>query len=191
MEDASTNKREREESDGSPGESPEEKRLREDLLLDDIFDDDTDAGGEQDLASVMKSLEEEIALPSPPSALSEPAAGEERQPDLGYLLEASDDELGLPPTMPSSEEDGEVESTDNNGHDDAGLGQIWGLVDEISGEYDNLDFPDFRAEERESPAAGGDDGNSFDDALFDFSDTFYGAADLAELPWRPESLPAV
>ncbi|KAF7135844.1 hypothetical protein RHSIM_Rhsim08G0135300 [Rhododendron simsii] len=54
----------------------------------------------QDLDSVIKSFEEEI-LPHSPSSVDFPVTMPEyveSQVDLGYLLEASDDELGLPPT---------------------------------------------------------------------------------------------
>ena len=54
-----------------------------------------------DLDSVIKSLQDELNLPQQTEVTV--AA----QPDLGYLLEASDDELGLPP--PSTE--GEAKNT--------------------------------------------------------------------------------
>ncbi|XP_039122478.1 uncharacterized protein LOC120259021 [Dioscorea cayenensis subsp. rotundata] len=48
------------------------------------------------------------------------------QPDLGYLLEASDDELGLPPAAPSPSEECCGGSEDEN----AGFAPIWGYEDE-------------------------------------------------------------
>ena len=54
----------------------------------------------QGLDSVIKSFEEEILAPGPNPV---PESGE-FNPNLGYLLEASDDELGLPPTVAQSEE---------------------------------------------------------------------------------------
>ncbi|KAM0933035.1 hypothetical protein DsansV1_C38g0235201 [Dioscorea sansibarensis] len=179
MEDVPTSKRPREESE----ESPEVKRLRDDLFLD-MLDDDADAGDRdpavQGLASVMKSLEEEIGLPAP--------VVEEAQPDLGFLLGASDDELGLPPAPLSSEEDGEdVEvvtgavDVEYGGYGD----QIWGFDDEI---FDGgLGFG-VRMEERDGA---GDDGVLFDGGLFDYSDVGCGPSDLGDRSWRMETLPAV
>ncbi|CAL9100675.1 unnamed protein product [Musa textilis] len=62
MEESVEHKRRRGGEEGFPEiSSPAAKRLRDELLL-----DDDDAGaGEQDLVSVMKTLEEEISLPSP------------------------------------------------------------------------------------------------------------------------------
>ncbi|KAG6392775.1 hypothetical protein SASPL_147001 [Salvia splendens] len=112
-------------------DSPEVERLREDLL--DGIDEDSDlCTSIHDLDSFMKSFEEEITT-SPTSSHGSGAAekrivesasdcgesGEveegivelvsdsgESRPDLGYLLEASDDELGIPPpaTSPARKE---------------------------------------------------------------------------------------
>jgi hypothetical protein len=75
------------------------KRLREDLLG---FLDDTEADLKfQDLDSVMKSFDEEISLACTYSSVSVvdlTSDSGESQPELGYLLEASDDKLGLPPS---------------------------------------------------------------------------------------------
>ncbi|KAG6406094.1 hypothetical protein SASPL_133691 [Salvia splendens] len=103
-------------------DSPEVEWLREDLL--DGIDEDSDlCTSIHDLDSFMKSFEEEITT-SPTSSHGSGAAEErivesasdcgesgeveegivelvsdsgESRPDLGYLLEASDDELGIPP----------------------------------------------------------------------------------------------
>ncbi|WOK93458.1 hypothetical protein Cni_G02156 [Canna indica] len=178
-------------------ESPEVKRLRDDLLFD-MLDEDTAATGDEDLASVMKSLEEEIALPSP---RSEPQLGEEAfdvagQPDLGFLFEASDDELGLPPTdVPSSADESggtaepqvEVEAMPLPESD--GFGQIWGLDDAIEG-YDGFGLV-MRPEAGEAAPAAAEDGLVFDGGLFDYADELSGPYDMSDLSWRPESLPAV
>ncbi|KAG6413413.1 hypothetical protein SASPL_126122 [Salvia splendens] len=107
-------------------DSPEVERLREDLL--DGIDEDSDlCTSIHDLDSFMKSFEEEITT-SPTSSHGSGAAEErivesasdcgesgeveegivelvsdsgELRPDLGYLLEASDDELGIPPPAAS------------------------------------------------------------------------------------------
>lgn len=202
----SGNKRSREESE----ESPEAKRLRAELLFD-IFDDDSDAGDRcpatQDLASVMKIFEEEIALPPPPPPLAaqdavdpafSPADFENlRQPDLGYLLEASDDELGLPPTLPSSSDGGgdarEAEAAGGVVESEPmadGFGQIWAFDDEITRCYDGLEFGVRQQDERDALAAA-EEAAVFDGGLFDYSDVVCGPSDLADLSWRPESLPAV
>ncbi|KAL2546476.1 hypothetical protein Fot_15709 [Forsythia ovata] len=81
---------------------PEVKRLREDLL-ESLSDESDFCTTNQDLDSFMKSFEEEImGSPSPTvDVVDLKSASEESQPDLGYLLEASDDELGLPPSASS------------------------------------------------------------------------------------------
>lgn len=199
MED-SGNKRSREESE----ESPEAKRFRADLLFD-ILEDDSDAGDRdpatQDLVSVMKIFEDEIGLPSPPSLLSAPdAVGPAMlpsdienlpQPDLGYLLEASDDELGLPPAVPSSSEEGgdsvEAETATDEVEVQAeavGFGQIWAFDDDITGCYDGLEFGARQQDEKEPAAVAADEAVLFDGGLFDYPD-------FADLSWRSAYLPAV
>ncbi|KAH7686217.1 hypothetical protein IHE45_04G089500 [Dioscorea alata] len=124
MESIANNKRSREVVDLPEDESLHNaKRIREELIIN-ILEDDDDAGDRdhttQDLDTVIKSLQEEITpVPSPQSNDLIP------QPDLGYLLEASDDELGLPPAEPSpSEECGGSED------ENAGFAPIWGYEDE-------------------------------------------------------------
>ncbi|KAG6468904.1 uncharacterized protein LOC122033479 [Zingiber officinale] len=154
----------------------EVKRLRADFLFD-ILDDDDGSTGEQDLASVMKSLEEEISLPSSAdlpavSHLSEEGLEVVRQPDLGFLYEASDDELGLPPSDAASSADV------------AGFSRIWGFDDAVDG-YDGLGLG-MRPEERAFEG-----GQALEGGLFDYTDEIYGPYDLYDLTWRTESLPAV
>ncbi|XP_020597537.1 uncharacterized protein LOC110037275 [Phalaenopsis equestris] len=189
MGEVSTHKREREGSD-ELWDSPEEKRVRSDLLFC-IFDDDTDDGSEDGLAFVMKSLEEEIGLPSPidPQQSEVPfVSGDAQQKELGYLLEASDDELGLPPTVASSEEGGsEVKKV--CGDMDAGFGQIWGLADELPESFEGFDYTSFRPDESQSFA--GEDVGFLEGELFGYTDVVYPLSDIAEPSWRPESLPAV
>ena len=177
------NKRGRDES----AEFPEAKRLREADLISDILDNDDalDSGsdGVEDLADVIKSLEEEIMAPAPaPAALEEE---DNRTPllVLGYLLEASDDELGLPPAVgsspPSSSSDGVevVEIADDETEEVAGFDRIWGFEDDVSAAspYEGLEF-------------GGqtefDDGVFFDGDLFDYSAVVYEPSDAAsEFSW--------
>ncbi|KAL1553565.1 hypothetical protein AAHA92_14224 [Salvia divinorum] len=153
-------------------DSPAVKRLREDLL--DGIDDDSDfSTSTQDLDSFMKSFEEEITA-SPASGLSTGAANDgvlHSRPDLGYLLEASDDELGIPPptaspvstalvTVESDSSELRDEFWEVPGHDTFGFG--FGEVENSIGEYVALD------------------------GLFDYSDMGFGSGDHS---WRPERLP--
>ncbi|KAL2233418.1 uncharacterized protein LOC105156392 [Sesamum indicum] len=190
MEDLKVKKRGRDETEGPESEidSPEVKRLRENLL--DSLDDDSEfCTTTQDLDSFMKSFEEEITA-SPSSAADGNAAqavetvlvsGESR-PDLGYLLEASDDELGLPPTASSpggaeNELRAELVRVESDSSD---LGsEFWEIPS-----YDPFGFgcgetePDYSSGTGEYVAL---------DGLFDYSDMGFGSGDI---PWRPETLPA-
>ncbi|KAI3984758.1 hypothetical protein MKX01_039375 [Papaver californicum] len=81
--------------------SLETKRIRENLLI--LDEDESDESITQDLDSVMKSFEEEISLPPRDVNNNFVVGGDtDEQHDLGFLLEASDDELGLPPCNFSS-----------------------------------------------------------------------------------------
>ncbi|XP_042425454.1 uncharacterized protein LOC122012863 [Zingiber officinale] len=170
---AGDHKRRREEFEAG---SPEAKRFLLDML-----DDDAEAG-EQDLASIMKSLEQEIALPSPP-----PVQAPADRPDLEFLLEASDDELGLPP--PSEEEiagAGELEEPE--------LGELWGFDADDGGGGGGgiLGFEGFECgmlPEEEKVEEGG---VPFEEGLFEYADVAgCGSSDFADLSWQPETLPAV
>jgi len=89
------------ESNRVNSDSLEVKQIREEIL--DILDEQeilTDRLPEvEELDSVMKSFEEEIVHPSIQQTNLDSV---DPQLDLGYLLEASDNELGLPPTVLSS-----------------------------------------------------------------------------------------
>ncbi|KAK6133838.1 hypothetical protein DH2020_032431 [Rehmannia glutinosa] len=172
-----------EESELLDSDSPEVKRLRENLL--DGLDDESEfCTASQDLDSFMKSFEEEITA-SPSAAGGEAAdvvdltsdSGESR-PDLGYLLEASDDELGLPPTAssPVGDELVRVESESS----DLG-GEFWEIPS-----YDSFGFG-FAETETETNCNGGNGEYVALDGLFDYSDMGFGSSDFA---WRPETLPA-
>ncbi|KAJ8631047.1 hypothetical protein MRB53_024370 [Persea americana] len=175
-----TNKRPRVDSDGRT-ESPEAKRIRESLIdiLDDESGDRDDAT--QDLAFFMKSFEEEISL-SPSNSLPTPSLAApdsaESQPELGFLLEASDDELGLPPTSSGVEDEKEGVVDVFRGVSEAvGFDPIWGFGDEIMGSGFGFGFS---VEEEEPVIFGG---------LFDDPDAVYGSS--SEFSWRTESLPAL
>ncbi|EPS64843.1 hypothetical protein M569_09941 [Genlisea aurea] len=150
MESEVKKKRER---DG--GDSPDAKRLRENIL-DDSDDEEAAAadavvgGGDEQLNVFMKILKEEIA------------GGEEggdSRTDLGYLLEATDDELGLPPTAAESP----VGSGFSERCYEMGGDYCW---EEMPSYEDPFRF--FGAEEADYIAL---------DGLFDFSATNFGSAD--------------
>lgn len=166
-------------------DSPEAKQIREDIL--DILDEPetvTDSVPEiQDLDSVIKSFEEEILRPSSLPRrhnfvdLTSSDSGDS-QSNLGYLLEASDDELGLPPTV----------STENHIIDtESRLGNSIGFENELL-RYDSFDL---------GMLAGIMDGDNYDGendgdfvtvgGLFDYPDP----SNFSELSRLPESLPAL
>ncbi|GKV43968.1 hypothetical protein SLEP1_g51198 [Rubroshorea leprosula] len=185
MEELSTKKRVRDELAESD-DSPEVKRLREDLLCS-IDDSDPDVVS-QDLDSVMKSFELEIsASSSPPVPVVDLTLDSaESQPDLGYLLEASDDELGLPPPTATAAAGEEVKN-ENEGtelvrveSDSSGIHELWGLEDQIP-TYDSFEI------------GVGENSNGEDvayDNLFEFSDAYFESSDYSSFLWRPETLSA-
>ncbi|GLU04754.1 hypothetical protein SLE2022_218860 [Rubroshorea leprosula] len=183
MEELSSKKRVRDESAESEFDSPEVKKLREDLFC--ALDDSDPDLVSRDLESVMRSFEVEISAssssPAPVVDLTSDSA--ESQPDLGYLLEASDDELGLPPptTNTTAGEDvksgGEVTELVRVDSDSSGICELWGFDDQI-------------------PAYGsfqmgvGDNyngGNVAYDNLYDFSDVCFDSSDYSSFLWRPEN----
>ncbi|XP_050376954.1 uncharacterized protein LOC126794321 [Argentina anserina] len=171
--------------------SAEAKIIQQDLLniLNDsetVTDHDPAIQG---LDSLIKSFEEEIKVPAPafaPPVETTSASGEmspSSQPDLGYLLEASDDELGLPPTNnePPSE-DRKMEAADFTARPPAAaLDGMLGFENDIIPRYDAFDFG----------MGGYSESNGVGEyvplgGLFDYSD---GGA--SEVPWRMESLSAL
>ncbi|CAK7349742.1 unnamed protein product [Dovyalis caffra] len=171
--------------DNSVVNSPEEaKRIQDDLL--DIFDD-SDEPAIQGLDSVIRSFEEEILVGAPVPEMSLHSGGS--QPDLGYLLEASDDELGLPPTFTSGEDKSaaavSVVSAEEEGPGTVGFGWMLGFENEIPN-YDSFEFG----------LGGNPDGNQNDSdnngdfvalgGLFDHSDENFVPADISGLQWQPE-----
>nr|XP_023925301.1 uncharacterized protein LOC112036706 [Quercus suber]POE94823.1 hypothetical protein CFP56_78493 [Quercus suber] len=181
-------------SENSDLNSPETHLSEEDLL--NILDDSdivTDRDPAiQGLDSVIKSFEEEILVPAPAAVVDQTSDSGESQPELGYLLEASDDELGLPPTTSSGEEV-KIEAVDfeasSAGPEAVGLdGILLGFENEIPS-YDSFEFgigvgleSNLNDNNSEFVAFGG---------LFDYSDQSYDPAGDSELLWRPESLPAL
>ncbi|RZB92676.1 hypothetical protein D0Y65_024575 [Glycine soja] len=152
-------------------------------LQDDIFNmlDDTDNVPERDsvqgLDSVIKSFEDEINAPGSDSGSGDPAQepdSGELQSNLGYLLEASDDELGLPPTVGDGEEMGRAAP------EMAELARFVGFEDDIPS-YDAFGFGSGFTAEND----GGAGGFVTVDGLFDYSDP------SADVLWRSESLQAM
>lgn len=181
-------------SEDSDLNSPETHLSEEDLLnilndSDIVTDRDPAIQG---LDSVIKSFEEEILVPAPapaaPAVIDQTSDSGESQPELGYLLEASDDELGLPPTTSSGEEV-KIEAVDFEASSAVGLdGILLGFENEIP-TYDSFEFgigvdseSNLNDNNSEFVALGG---------LFDYSDQSYDPAGDSELLWRPESLPAL
>ncbi|KAH7832803.1 hypothetical protein Vadar_000116 [Vaccinium darrowii] len=164
-----SNKRVRDDSDESEFDSPEVKRVRDDLLGN-LDDSDLCATG-PDLDSFMKSFYEEI---SPPTVNLTSHPGESPA-GFGFLLEASDDELGLPPanTTPATEQErkkeDELERVSSNSSGE--LSELWRFDDQIPS-YDSFDFG----------LAVNDDGNENGefgalDGVFDYSDLGFGLYD--------------
>ncbi|XWS64317.1 hypothetical protein CRYUN_Cryun06bG0175900 [Craigia yunnanensis] len=187
MEELNSKKRVRDDLVESDLDSLEVKKLRVDLF--DILDDSDSLPVNQDLASVMKSLEEEISAAAPSLTISVPVVdltsdSGESQPDLGYLLEASDDELGLPPRTATTtgSEEGRSEATElvRVNSDSSGIGELWGFEDQIPS-YDSFEF------------GVGNNYNGDDmayDGLFEYSDVYYDTSEFSGLLWRPETLSA-
>ncbi|XP_026383557.1 uncharacterized protein LOC113279059 [Papaver somniferum] len=166
----SNNKRNKDDSFELLESSLETKRIRENLLI--LDDDESDKSITQDLDSVMKSFEEEISLPPPEDMNNFVVGGDvDEQPDLGFLLEASDDELGLPPcnfsssstSTASTEED--VESNFGNSTTiSEGLDQIWSFDDDQFPNYQDFGIDDENLQQQNnniinSDLVGGDFGD--------------------------------
>ncbi|XP_022736763.1 uncharacterized protein LOC111289749 [Durio zibethinus] len=168
--------------------SPEAKRIQEDLL--NILDDSDPVIGPdpiiQGLDSVIKSFEEEILVPAQVPVPVMTSHSGESQPELGFLLEASDDELGLPPSFSSLEEEqkfGTVNVEEGGGSGAAGCGEMLGY---------EFPIPSYESFELE---IGGDSGtnnnhtNSVDFVVL--GGLFEPTVDISELTWRSESLSAL
>jgi len=134
-----------------------------------------DRGTVQGLDSVIKSFEDEIKAPTldPNDPTQLPDSGE-LQTKLGYLLEASDDELGLPPSEVTVEEPGRVDP------EVAELAGFNGFDDYVPG-FDAFGFGSGFAAECD----GGAGGFVTVDGLFDYADS------AADVLWRSESLQAM
>ncbi|OAY31305.1 uncharacterized protein LOC110630784 [Manihot esculenta] len=181
MEELSNKKRAREEE--AELDFPEVKKIRDDLLG--ILDESDPDPTIQDLDSVMKSFQEEISASSSPVVVDLTSDSGDSQPDLGYLLGASDDELGLPPssTASSGEETKNevtelvrVDSAESSGNDG-----FWGFEDQIPS-YDSFELGLVENYNTEYAA--------FDDSLFEYSNVCFVSSDFPDYSWRLGSTPA-
>ncbi|KAF7808891.1 uncharacterized protein G2W53_035634 [Senna tora] len=112
----------------------------------------------------------------------------ESQPQIGYLLEASDDELGLPPPPGESAVEAEGGKSEFQAElskvssDSSGIAEFWEFEDQIPS-YDSFELG----------GGVGYNGSSTEyvafDGLFDHSDVYYDSAEFSE-SWRQETLPA-
>jgi len=139
------------------------------------------------LDSVIKSFEEEIFAPGTEPGLTEPepvqadlverTGSGEMEMNLGYLFEASDDELGLPPTVtePGLNEPGLVEP------EKVDLTGFVGFDDDFTG-FDGFGYGTGLLSESD----GGAEDFVTGDGLFE-----YGEPAAADVLWRSESLQAM
>ncbi|XP_057427775.1 uncharacterized protein LOC130721061 [Lotus japonicus] len=178
MADLTFKKRVRADSDELDLESSEAKRLREDLL--EFFDDtDPTTPSTQDLDSVIRSLQEEISASSSPAPLRVTTSDSGQ---IGYLLGASDDELGLPPTEDlSSVVVQEAEMFRVPPESASGIGELWGFEDQMPS-YDSFGLGNGFGYESNT------DYVAFD-GLFDHSDVYYDSNEFSD-SWRQETMPA-
>ncbi|CAK9186618.1 unnamed protein product [Ilex paraguariensis] len=157
---------------------PKANNFRNDILY--ILDDDPDNDSAiQDLDSVIKSFEEEIHHQTPPAPETESG---KPQPELGYLLEASDDELGLPPAISPSGKQPPNKETMNSAMivpEAVPLADMLGYDDEIPS-YDSLELEI-------------DEGTESNNGMEDFValDSLFDYSDPSEFSWKTESLPAL
>ncbi|CAK8534157.1 unnamed protein product [Lathyrus sativus] len=134
------------------------------------------------LDSVIKSFEEEILTPGFEPVRTEPEPVQvtglgEMQNDLGYLFEASDDELGLPPTVVSSDEPGRTEP------ENVDLTGFLGFEDDFTGN-DGFGFGARLLAECDGENTGAEDFVT-GDGLFDYAEP------AADVLWPSESLQAM
>ncbi|KAM1938219.1 hypothetical protein FF1_015845 [Malus domestica] len=165
--------------------SAEVKLIQDDLL--NILDDSDNVPEIQGLDSVIKSFEEEIQVPAFPASEATSDSGQSTQPELGYLLEASDDELGLPPTNGASEE-GKIEAADftTSGSEAVELDGMVGFENDMIPSYDSFDFGiGGDSEFANNNYIGGVEYLALD-GLFD-----YPGGGVADVSWRTESLSAL
>ncbi|XP_074343030.1 uncharacterized protein LOC141680813 [Apium graveolens] len=160
MDSVSCKKRVRDDSEATESTQSELKRFREDFL--DELDDSDICTTSEDLDSFMKIFEKEISGSIP---ANESKSGES-SPDLGYLLGASDDELGIPP---SEEKLAETELY-RVPSESVGLSELWRFDDSFGFEFNDDVFGyDSNSNGSEFVAV---------DSLFDYSDIGFGSSEI-------------
>ncbi|KAL1807757.1 hypothetical protein ACET3Z_024747 [Daucus carota] len=138
----------------------ESKRFKEDFL--DELDDSDICTTSPDLDLFMKSFEQEIAGSIPAKIVNLETDSGESRPDLGYLLEASDDELGIPPSEKPIDTELFRVTTEST--------ELWRFDEQVSG-YDSFDLGfnheiyEYKSNSAEFVAL---------DSLFDFTDSSFG-----------------
>ncbi|KAI4369000.1 hypothetical protein MLD38_017495 [Melastoma candidum] len=183
-----TRKRSREQDDSvDPVEAAEVKRLRDDLLG--ILDDADLDPGTQDLDSLVRSFQEEISSSSSTSAAAvaseeEPAVVEvvdltSESGELVYLLGASDDDLGLPPSIRYDV----IDDVWDREAELAGVpydypvgGEFWGFEGHVDGFGEALGFGSGASYD----SYDGDEGYeyvAYDGGLFDYSEVRFDTSD--------------
>ncbi|CAN1851634.1 hypothetical protein LINPERHAP1_LOCUS40271, partial [Linum perenne] len=152
------------------------QKIREDLF--NILDDSDPDPAVQDLDSVMKSFQQEISPASfslnAPVVVDLTSDSGHSQAELGFLREASDDELGLPPSSSVQEDktaENEADMVRVNSAESAGLGgDLWGFQDEFPS-YDSFDLGEV----------------VYDEGLLDYSNVCFDSAEYSDYSWRLEA----
>ncbi|XP_044492717.1 uncharacterized protein LOC123216350 [Mangifera indica] len=163
---------------------PEAKRLRDDLLSRFLDESDPDPAIE-DLDSVMKSFQEEISALSDSTVeivdVTSSDSGDS-QPNLGFLLEASDDELGLPPSSTLSFEEAKIEEANEFvrvSYESSEVGDLWAFEDHIPS-YDSFELGISDIDNIGEYVG-------FDGGLFDYSNVFLDSSDYSDFSCRYET----
>ncbi|MCL7035511.1 hypothetical protein MKW94_011957 [Papaver nudicaule] len=169
----------------------ETKRIRENLLI--LDEDESDESITQDLDSYMKSFEEEISVPATDTK-NNSVIDVDEQPDLGFLLEASDDELGFPPSnfssASSTSTEGDAETNDNS--TTVGLDQLWSFDDDVQfPNYQEFGIDEENLQQKNNNIINSDILGDFGDGLFEYSDVLSGLSDFSDFSWRPETLTGI
>lgn len=159
-------------------DSYEVNEIKDDIL--NILDETENVTTVQGLDSVIKSFEEEILAPGQDLNPTHVPVSDDLNPNLGYLLEASDDELGLPPTVTPNEEKEFPQINDSGrvGPDGVDLSGFFWFEEDIR----NNEAFGFMGYDAVADDNGG--GYVTIDGLFDY-------ADPGDLLWRSETLQAM
>ncbi|XVF50600.1 hypothetical protein PTKIN_Ptkin04bG0114600 [Pterospermum kingtungense] len=163
---------------------PKTKCIQEDFLS--IMDDSDQVIGPdlaiQGLDSVIKSFEEEILVLAQTPVLGTVMDSGESRPELGFLLEASDDELGLPSSFSSI--DGEQKFGSVNVDESTGS-RADGFVEMMGNEFS---LPNYESFELGIGDASDTNHNNYSIDFVALEGLFEPTSDISELTWQPESL---